>query len=67
MSTMKPQELKRVRRAMLLSQRELGERLGMTQTSVARMERGAQRIMLVTELAVRYLLLMEKRKRGKGK
>jgi predicted transcriptional regulator len=64
---MKPQELKRVRRAMLLSQRELGERLGMTQTSVARMERGAQRIMLVTELAVRYLLLMEKRKRGKGK
>jgi transcriptional regulator with XRE-family HTH domain len=52
---------------MSLSQRELGERLGMTRTSVARMERGEQRIMLVTELAVRYLAVMQKQKRGKKK
>jgi len=52
---------------MSLTQQELGERLGMTQTSVARMERGAQRIMLVTELAVRYLLLTEKLTKGKEK
>ena len=53
--------------ALSLSQRELGERLGMTQTSIARMERGEQRIMLTTELSVRYLLLAEKKKRGKRK
>ena len=52
---------------MSLSQRELAERLQMTQTSVARMERGAQRIMHVTELAVRYLTIMEKQKRGRAK
>jgi len=52
---------------MSLSQRELGERLGMTQTSVARMEKGKQRIMQVTELAVKYLALMQKPKRRKGR
>jgi len=64
---MKPQELRRARLAMSLSQRELGERLGMTQTSVARMEKGKQRIMQVTELAVKYLALMQKPKRRKGR
>jgi len=52
---------------MSLSQRELSERLGMTRTSVARMERGEQRIMLVTELAIRYLALMQKQKEGRRK
>jgi len=64
---MTKQELRRARLALSLSQRELGERLGMTQTSIARMERGEQRIMLTTELSVRYLLLAEKKKRGKRK
>jgi len=64
---MKPQELRRARLAMSLSQRELGERLGMTQTSIARMESGSQRIMQVTELAVKYLALMQKPKRRKGR
>jgi len=50
---------------MSLSQRELAELLQMTKTSVARMERGEQRIMHVTDLAVRYLLLMEKQRKGK--
>jgi transcriptional regulator with XRE-family HTH domain len=62
---MKPQGLKRARKAMSLSQYGLAKRLGMTRTSVARMERGEQKIMLVTELAVRYLVLMQKRKRRK--
>jgi transcriptional regulator with XRE-family HTH domain len=61
------QELRRARLALSLTQRELGERLGMTQTSIARMERGEQKIMQTTELSVQYLLLMEKQKRGKRK
>ena len=65
MFTMTKQELRHARLAMSLSQRGLADRLKMTATSVARMERGEQRIMHVTELAVRYLLLMEKSKRGK--
>ena len=50
---------------MSLSQEGLADRLKMTSTSVARMERGEQRIMHVTDLAVRYLLLMEKQRKGK--
>ena len=65
--TVNQQELKRARLKLSLSQRQLAERLQMTQTSVARMERGAQRIMHVTELAVRYLLLVEKKRKGKKK
>jgi transcriptional regulator with XRE-family HTH domain len=52
---------------MSLSQRDLGERLGMTRTSVARMERGEQKIMLVTELAVRYLEVMQKKEKRRKK
>lgn len=66
-TSMKPQELRRTRLGMSLSQRGLAERLGMTRTSVARMERGEQRIMLTTELAVRYLELMQKTKEGRRK
>ena len=67
MYSMNGHELRRAREAMEFTQRELAERLGMTSTSVARMERGEQRILLVTELAVRYVALMQKQKRGKGK
>ena len=52
---------------MSLSQRELGEQLGMTRTSVARMERGEQKIMLVTELAVRYLEVMQTKEKRRKK
>lgn len=63
---MSPQELKRARKAMGLSQRELGERLQTTRNSVARWERGEQKITHITALAIRYLLLMQKIK-PKGK
>jgi transcriptional regulator with XRE-family HTH domain len=54
--------LRRVRVAMGLTQQELAEKLKMTSTSVARMERGEQPIMFTTELALRYLILMQKEK-----
>jgi transcriptional regulator with XRE-family HTH domain len=63
--TMTGRELRQIRKAMKLSQRQLAEKLGMTTTSVARMERGEQRIMQVTTLAVRYLQLMESKNRRK--
>lgn len=50
-----------------LTQLGLAKKLKITSTSVARMERGEQKIMFVTELAVRYLLLMQKQKKGEGK
>jgi transcriptional regulator with XRE-family HTH domain len=58
------QGLRRARLAMGLTQQALAEKLHMTATSVARMERGEQKIMFVTELAVRYLVLMQKQKKG---
>jgi len=58
------QQLRRVRKAMGLTQLGLAERLKMTSTSIARMERGEQTILLVTELAVRYLRVMEKQRKG---
>jgi transcriptional regulator with XRE-family HTH domain len=58
--------LRRAREAMGLTQLGLAKKLKMTSTSVARMERGEQKIMFTTELAVRYLLLMQKRKKGEG-
>lgn len=60
-------ELRAIRARMGLTQSQLGERLGFTKTSVARMERGEQRIMQVTTLAVKYLQLMETKKKGKNK
>ena len=65
MYTMTRQELRRVRKAMKLTQSQLAQRLGLTSTSVARMERGEQKIMPVTALAVKYLQVMESKTRGK--
>ncbi len=49
-----------------MTQAAMAEALGMQRNSVARMERGEQRIMRTTELAVKYLLLtMRKPKRRK--
>jgi DNA-binding XRE family transcriptional regulator len=50
---------------MKLTQSQLAQRLGLTSTSVARMERGEQKIMPVTALAVKYLQVMESKTRGK--
>jgi len=67
MYTMTGEELRRIREAMGLTQRQLAGKLGVTSTSVARMERGEQKIMQVTTLAVRYLQVVESKKRGKNK
>jgi DNA-binding transcriptional regulator YiaG len=65
MYTMTSKELRRIREAMELTQSQFAERLGLTSTSVARMERGEQKIMQVTTLAVKYLQVVESKKRGK--
>ncbi len=59
-------ELKEARERLGMTQAAMAEALGMQRNSVARMERGEQRIMRTTELAVKYLLLtMRKPKRRK--
>jgi len=59
-------ELRRARKRLGMTQRQLAEAIGMRETSIARMENGLQRIMLTTELSVKYLLLtMSKTKREK--
>jgi DNA-binding XRE family transcriptional regulator len=57
--------LRQLRRRLNKTQRELGEALDLAKDTVARMERDELPIQRVTEFAVRYLLLMEKQRRGK--
>jgi len=64
---MKGRELKRRRLALKMTQRELGEALDLNKNTVARAERDELPIPRVTELAVRYLLIMESKKGGKKK
>ena len=59
------QELKHARGRLKLTQKELGAELGIHKNSVARMERGEFPIIRTTELAVKYLLLMETKKGGR--
>ena len=47
------------------TQRELGEAIGLHWNSIARMEREELPIMKQTELAVRYLLLVNEGKKAK--
>jgi hypothetical protein len=49
-----------------MTQKELGEALGVHWNSVARMERGEFPIIRTTELAVKYLLIVMKSKRDGG-
>ena len=67
MDTMIGKELKRARAKLGKTQKELGEALGVHWNSVARMERDEFPIIRTTELAVKYLLIMESKKRGKKK
>jgi DNA-binding XRE family transcriptional regulator len=60
-------ELKAARAKLGKTQEELGEALGVHWNSVARMERNEFPIIRTTELAVKYLLIMESKKRGKKK
>ncbi len=58
-------ELKRERERLGMTQAAMAEALGMQRNSVARMENGRQPIMTTTELAVKYLLLIMRKKRGR--
>jgi DNA-binding XRE family transcriptional regulator len=59
------QELKLARTTLAMTQKELGETLDLAKNTVARAERGEIPIHRTTELAIKYLLLMRKRKGGK--
>ena len=64
---MKGQELRRLRKALKMTRRELGEALDLNKNTVARAERDEIPIPRVTELAVKYLLIMKTKKGGKKK
>jgi len=64
---MKGQELRRLRKALKMTRRELGEALDLNKNTVARAERDEIPIPRVTELAVKYLLSMETKKGGRKK
>jgi transcriptional regulator with XRE-family HTH domain len=61
------EELKRARERLGMTQRELAEALGMQTNSVTRMEIGLQRIMRTTELAIRFLLSVRRKKQKRRK
>ena len=61
------EELRAVREKLSLTQKELGEALGVHWNSVARMERNEFPIIRTTELAVKYLLVMKSKKKGRRK
>ena len=63
--TMMGEEMRRARLRLKLTQKQLGEQLGVHKNSVARMERGEFPIIRTTELAVKYLLIMSKKLRRK--
>jgi len=65
LDTMKGKELKRLRQALKMTQRELGEALDLNKNTVARAERDEIPIPRVTELAVKYLRIMETKKGGR--
>jgi len=63
MDTMTGHELRRAREVLHMTQAELAEALELHRNTVARAERGELAILKTTELAVRYLLVMESKKR----
>ena len=66
MDTMTGQELRRAREVLHMTQLALAEALELHTNTVARAERGELAILKTTELAVKYLLVMEsKKRRGK--
>lgn len=66
---MKGKDLKRARAKLGMTQKELGEALGVHWNSVARMEADYPDLPITrtTELAVKYLLVMNKRREKKRK
>jgi len=62
---MNGKELRQARVKLKLTQKQLGEALEMHKNTIARMERGELPIAKTTELAVKYLAVVSKAKRGK--
>ena len=58
-------QLRRIRKRLGMSQRELAEALDLNKNTVARAERDEIPIPKVTELAARFLLVLESKKKGK--
>ena len=61
------EDLKHARARLGMTQKELGEALGVHWNSVARMERDEFPIIRTTELAVKYLLIMQSKRRRRNK
>lgn len=59
--------MRQARKRLGMTQKELGGALGVHWNSVARMERDEFPIIRTTELAVKYLLNMESKRRAKRK
>ncbi len=57
-------ELRRARLRLKLTQAQLGEALGLHENTIARIERGELPVVKQTELAVKYLALVGKQKKG---
>jgi DNA-binding XRE family transcriptional regulator len=53
-------ELRRARKRLGMTQKELAEALEMQRNSIAMMERGLRPVMKTTELSVRFLLMSKK-------
>jgi DNA-binding XRE family transcriptional regulator len=67
LDSMTGEQLKQARAKLGMTQKELGEELGVHWNSVARMERDEFPIIRTTELAVKYLLVMQSKKKGRKK
>jgi DNA-binding XRE family transcriptional regulator len=67
LDSMTGEQLKQARAKLGMTQKELGEELGVHWNSIARMERDEFPIIRTTELAVKYLLVMQSKKKGRKK
>jgi DNA-binding XRE family transcriptional regulator len=67
LDTVTGKELREARKRLGMTQKELGEALGVHWNSVARMERDEFPIIRTTELALKFLLLTENKRRQKGR
>jgi len=59
------QELRRARTRLGTTQNQIATAMQYTKNSIARMERGELAISRVTEMAVKFLLMVESKKRRK--
>ena len=57
--------LRRARKRLKMTQEQLGEALGLHENTIARIERDELPVVKQTELAVKYLLVVSKKTKGK--